>query len=78
MTYHITGAVVVVIVWELDLQLLVQSVYIITKFVSSSPVHCEVYSTHHYVIKFVSDMRQVNGFLQVLRYHPPIKLTATI
>jgi hypothetical protein len=31
-----------------------------------------------YVIKFVSDMRQVNGFLRVLQFPPPIKLTATI
>jgi hypothetical protein len=27
---------------------------------------------------FVSDFRQVGGFLQVLRFPPPIKLTATI
>jgi hypothetical protein len=32
----------------------------------------------HYVIKFVSDLRQVSGFLRVLRFPPPIKLTATI
>jgi hypothetical protein len=32
----------------------------------------------HYVIKFVSDMRQVGGFLRVLRFPPPRKLTATI
>jgi hypothetical protein len=25
------------------------------------------------VIKFVSDLRQVDGFLQVLRFPPPIK-----
>ena len=31
-----------------------------------------------YVIKFVKDMQQVCGFLQVLRFPPPIKLTATI
>ena len=29
----------------------------------------------HYVIKFVSDLRQVSGFL---RFPPPIKLAATI
>ena len=28
--------------------------------------------------KFVSDLRQVGGFLRVLRSHPPIKLTAII
>jgi hypothetical protein len=32
----------------------------------------------HYVIKFVSVLRQVGGFLRVLRFLPPIKLTATI
>ena len=32
----------------------------------------------HYVIKFVSDFRQVGGFLRVLRFPPPIKLTVTI
>ena len=28
--------------------------------------------------KFVSDLRQVGGFLRVLQFPPPIKLTATI
>ena len=37
----------------------------------------EVYSIQHYVIKFVSDLRYVGGFLRVLRF-PPIKLTGTI
>ena len=37
-----------------------------------------VYSMQHYAIKFVSDLRQVGGFLRVLRFLPPIKLTATI
>jgi hypothetical protein len=32
----------------------------------------------HYVIKFVSDLRQVGGFLRVFQFPPPIKLTATI
>ena len=32
----------------------------------------------HYVIKFVSDLLQVSGFLWVLRFPPSIKLTATI
>jgi len=34
--------------------------------------------TQHYVITFVSDLRQVGGFLRVLRFPPPIKLTTTI
>ena len=29
-------------------------------------------------IKFVSDLRQVNGFLRVLHFPTPIKLTATL
>ena len=36
------------------------------------------WAVKHYVIKFVSDLRQVGGFLWVLRFPPPIKLTATI
>ena len=32
----------------------------------------------HYVIKFVSDLRHVGGFLRVLRFPPPTKQTATI
>ena len=36
-----------------------QSVPINTKVVSSNPIHGEVYSTQHYVIKFVSDLGQV-------------------
>jgi hypothetical protein len=42
--------------------------------VSSNPVHGVVYSIQHYVIKFVSDLRQVGGFLRVLQFPPPIKL----
>jgi hypothetical protein len=38
----------------------------------------EVYSIQHYVIKFVSDLQQIDGFLRVLPFRPPIKLTATI
>jgi hypothetical protein len=42
------------------------------------------YTVHVYFIfislcdKFVSEMWQVGGFLQVLWFPPPIKLTATI
>ncbi len=38
----------------------------------------EVYSIQHYAIKFISDLRQAGGFLQILRFPPRIKLTATI
>ena len=66
-----------VIVWYLDLQLPMQSVPITTDVVNRNLGQGEVYSIH-YVIKFVSDLRQVGGFLRVLRFPPPIKLTATI
>ena len=56
----------------------VLSVPITTNVVISNLVHDEVYSIQHYVIKFVSDLRQVSGFLRVLRFPPPIKLTSTI
>jgi hypothetical protein len=43
---------------------------ITTNIVSSNPTHGEVYFIHHYVIKFVSDLRQVVVFLQLLRFPP--------
>ena len=68
----------VVIVWQLALQLPVQSMSITIKAVSSNPAHDEVYSIQHYVMHVVSDLRQVGGLLRELRFPPPIKLTATI
>jgi hypothetical protein len=38
----------------------------------------EVHSIQRYVIKIVSDLWQVSGFLRVLWFPPPIKLTVTI
>ena len=56
--------------------------YAINTYVHKSsevePCSGEVYSIQHYVIKFVSDLRPVCCFLQVLWFLPPIKLTATI
>ena len=57
----------VVIVWWL------QSVHIATNAVSSNPAHDEMCSIQHYEIKFVSDLRQVGGFL---RFPQSIKLIA--
>jgi len=37
-----------------------------------------VYLIPHYVIRFVSYLRHVGGFLKILRFPPPIKLTAMI
>ena len=62
--------------FALHLQLLVQSVPIITNVVSLNPAHGEVYLIQHCAIKFVSQLRQVDGFLLVLRFPLPIKLTA--
>ena len=50
---------------------------ITTKVVSSNPVHGEVYSIQLYVIKFVSDLQQDSGFIQVLQF-PPIKMASGI
>jgi hypothetical protein len=38
----------------------------------------KVFSIQHYMIKFVCDLRQISGFIQVLQFPPPIKLTAMI
>jgi hypothetical protein len=39
-----------------------QSVPITTKVVNSNPVHGKMYLIQHYLIKLVSDLRQVSGF----------------
>ena len=67
-----SGATVVVIIWYLELQTPMQSVPITIKFVSSNPAYGKVYSMKLYVIKFLSHLQQV------LRFPPPIKLTAMI
>ena len=73
---NIWGVVVVFgIVRQLILQLPMQSVPITTAVVSSN---LDQGGVQHYVIKFVSDLRQVEGFLRVIRFPPPIKLIATI
>ena len=36
--------------------------------ICSKPVHDEVYSIQHYMIKFVSNFRQVGGFPRVLQF----------
>ena len=54
-----------------------KSVTITTNVANSNPVHGEVYLIQYCVNKFVSSFRQVGGLL-VLRFPPPIKLTATM
>jgi len=44
----------------------------------SSHIVILIHKIQYYMIKFVSDVWQVGGFLPVLRFSPPIKLTATI
>jgi hypothetical protein len=58
--------------YNFNLQLPMQSVPITTKVLSSRPVHGDVYSIQCYVKKFVSDFRQVGGFLRELWFPPPI------
>jgi hypothetical protein len=45
-----------------------QSVPITINLMSSNPAHGDVYLIQLYVIKFVSDLWQVGGFLRVLRF----------
>ena len=42
----------------------VQSMPITTKVLRLNPTHGEVYLIQQYVIEFVSDLRQISGFLQ--------------
>ena len=70
-----SGVGVVLIVWWLDLQLPMQSVSIAISVVSSNHAHGEVYLIQHYVMKFVSDLWKVGGFL---RFPVSIKLAAMI
>ena len=62
--------------WSLCCLSFVDMRILILPLVSSNsffyPVHVEVYSIQHYVIKFVSDWWQVGEFLRVLRFSPPI------
>ena len=51
------------------------SAWSVTKVLSSNSANGEVHSMERYVIKFVSDLRQIGGFP---RFPPPKKLTATI
>ena len=58
-----------------DLNIFQKHLYIDKILYITTVAHCEVYSIQHYVIKFVSDFRQVGG---LLLFPPPIKLPATI
>ena len=62
----------------MDIQLPIQSAPITTKVVRSNLTHGKVHSIQQFKIKFVSDLRQVSGFLLVLQFRPQIKLITTI
>jgi hypothetical protein len=49
---------------------------VITKVVNLNSTHGKVYSIQNFVIKFVSELWQVRGFLRILQFPPPMKLTA--
>ena len=68
----------VVVIWQLDLQLPMQSVPITTKVVSTNPVHGEVCLIQHYVINLSVICGRSVIFSGYSRFPPPIKLTATI
>ena len=51
------------IIWQLDLQLPVQSMPITTKVLTSNPVHGEVYLIKHYVISLSVVFSRYSGFL---------------
>ena len=68
--------------FNLFLSIFIQSYGFTTTYAISAYHHwlCELESrsgrgVQHYVIKFVSDLRQVGDFLRLLRLLPPIKLT---
>jgi hypothetical protein len=65
----------VVIIWKLDLQLPVQSVPITTIVVRSNTAKAMCTPMQNYVIKFLSVIYGVSGFLRVFQFPPPIKLT---
>ena len=69
MIHDDTGNSLSFVIYQLSCMHFVDSIKpwpITTKVVSSNPVFDEVYSIQHYVIKFVSVLRQVGGFLRVL------------
>ena len=68
----------IMVVCLLDKQLPLPSVPITTNVVNSIPAEGEMYSLQQYKIHFVSDLWQVDGFLMVLRFPPPIKQTTVI
>jgi hypothetical protein len=67
------GVIVAVIVWQLYLHYNYKCNQCLKLWVQNP-----LMAIQHYVIKFNSHLRQVDGFLRVLQFPPPIKLTVTI
>jgi hypothetical protein len=61
---------------NLQLHVPMQSVSITTKVVNWNAAHGEVYSIQHYVIKLVSDLQQVSGFLLTTLFYSQGKFIA--
>jgi hypothetical protein len=61
-------------------QLYCSGMPVTSNVLSLNPTHDKVYLhvIQHYVIKFVSGLLQVCGFLWGLQFHPPINFTTTI
>ena len=55
-----------------------QSVSITTKILNLNSVHGEVYSIKHYVIKFLSDLRQVGAWFSPLNFLTTIKVVSKL
>jgi hypothetical protein len=68
------GSIAVIYAFVLDFILYFFFLALFSKY---EPKHLQK-PIQHYVIKFVSDLRQVDGFLWGLWFPPPIKLTAKI
>ena len=62
----------VMVVWELELQLTMQSKLIITKVVSSNPISWRGILNTILRNTVFSDLQQVSDFLRVLWFPPPI------
>ena len=71
-------AIVVVIDWQWDFRLHVQSVPITTNSMSLNLAHGKMYSIQLCMIHFVSELRHDDGLLRVLRFLQTIKLTDKI
>ena len=69
------AALDMILCYWLDLKLHIQSVPITTNSMRSNPAHGEVYSIQHYVIKFVSNLSLVGGFLRWVSSSTPVSST---